>query len=32
VNIANALNDEHREFIGAPRIGRQGLARLTFSF
>lgn len=30
--IQNLLNNEHREFIGAPQLGRMGLARLTYSF
>ncbi len=31
VMVQNLLNDEHREFIGAPRIGRLALARLSYS-
>ncbi len=30
--IQNILNNEHREFVGAPQLGRMGLARLTYSF
>ncbi len=30
--IQNLLNNEHREFIGAPQLGRMGLARLTYTF
>jgi iron complex outermembrane receptor protein len=30
--IQNILDDLHREFYGAARIGRMGLARLTYSF
>lgn len=30
--IQNLLNNEHREFVGAPQLGRMGLARLTYSF
>ncbi len=29
--IQNVLDNEHREFIGAPEIGRLGLARLSYS-
>ncbi len=32
VTVQNALNHMHREFIGAPKMGRLGLARLTYSF
>lgn len=28
----NILDNEHREFIGAPKMGRFGTARLTYSF
>ncbi len=31
VTVQNVLNNEHREFIGAPQIGRLALARLTFT-
>ena len=30
--IQNILNNEHREFVGAPMLGRMGLARLTYTF
>ena len=29
-SVKNVLNNEHREFVGAPEIGRLGLARLTY--
>lgn len=32
VGINNALNEEHREFIGAPLLGRMAIGRLTYSF
>ena len=32
VSIQNVLNNEHREFIGAPKVGRLALARLSYSF
>lgn len=32
VLVQNVLNNEHREFIGAPEIGRMGIARLTYDF
>ncbi len=32
VGISNALNSRHRQFIGAPKIGRVTLARLTYTF
>ncbi len=31
-NIQNVLNNEHREFVGAPLIGRFASGRLTYSF
>lgn len=31
ITVQNVLNNEHREFIGAPQIGRLALARLTYS-
>ena len=31
VSVLNLLNDEHREFIGAPQLGRLTMARLTYS-
>lgn len=32
VMVQNVLDKEHREFIGAPKLGRLGLARLNYSF
>ncbi|QXD15609.1 TonB-dependent receptor [Rhodocaloribacter litoris] len=32
VGINNVLDNEHREFIGAPKLGRMGIARLTYTF
>ncbi|MCK6557917.1 TonB-dependent receptor [bacterium] len=32
VNVQNLLDKEHREFIGAPALGRLILSRLTYSF
>jgi outer membrane receptor for ferrienterochelin and colicins len=32
VGVNNALNEEHREFIGAPLLGRMVIGRLTYSF
>lgn len=32
MTIQNVLNNEHREFIGAPKIGRLGLARISYTF
>lgn len=29
-SILNVLNEEHREFIGAPRLGRLGILRVTY--
>jgi iron complex outermembrane receptor protein len=29
--VQNILNEEHREFIGAPRIGRLALVRISYS-
>jgi outer membrane receptor for ferrienterochelin and colicins len=31
VGVSNALDDEHREFIGAPNLGRMGIGRLTYT-
>ena len=31
VSIQNILNEEHREFVGAPLLGRLGMARLTYT-
>ncbi len=30
--VQNVLNNKHRQFIGAPLIGRMALARLTYQF
>ncbi len=32
ITIQNLLDNEHREFIGAPKIGRMALARLSYNF
>ncbi|MGH7494387.1 MAG: TonB-dependent receptor domain-containing protein [bacterium] len=32
VMVQNLLDKEHREFIGAPKIGRLALARLNYTF
>jgi len=32
IMVQNVFDKEHREFIGAPKIGRLGLARLNFTF
>ena len=32
VTVQNVFNHMHREFIGAPKIGRMGLARITYMF
>lgn len=32
ITVQNLLNNEHREFVGAPEIGRLSLARVTYSF
>lgn len=31
VGIQNVMDDRHREFVGAPEIGRMGMARLTYT-
>jgi iron complex outermembrane receptor protein len=31
VTLQNVLNNKHREFIGAPELGRLALARLTYT-
>lgn len=31
VTVQNVLDENHREFIGAPRLGRMALARLTYT-
>ena len=30
-SVQNVLNNEHREFIGAPELGRMGILRLTYT-
>jgi iron complex outermembrane receptor protein len=32
VMVQNVLDNEHREFVGAPKIGRLALARLNYTF
>jgi iron complex outermembrane receptor protein len=32
VRVLNVLDDEHREFVGAPELGRVGILRLSHSF
>lgn len=32
VTVQNVLDHMHREFVGAPKMGRLGLARLTYTF
>ncbi len=32
LSVQNALNNEHREFIGAPKLGRLVMARTTLTF
>ena len=31
VNVSNLLNNVHREFIGAPKLGRIGTARMLYT-
>lgn len=31
VGVSNVLDDDHREFIGAPRLGRMAIARVTYN-
>ncbi len=31
VGVQNALDDTHREFIGAPQLGRMAIGRLTYT-
>jgi outer membrane receptor for ferrienterochelin and colicins len=31
VTVQNVLNEDQREFVGAPRLGRMALARLTYT-
>lgn len=30
-SVQNILNNEHRQFVGAPELGRMGILRLTYS-
>ncbi|MEQ9104637.1 MAG: TonB-dependent receptor [Rhodothermales bacterium] len=32
VNVTNVTDNMHREFIGAPQLGRMAMGRLTYSF
>ncbi len=32
IGVSNALNNEHRQFVGAPLLGRMATARLTYTF
>ncbi|MCH8961948.1 MAG: TonB-dependent receptor, partial [Bacteroidetes bacterium] len=32
IGISNLLDDDHREFIGAPKLGRVAIGRVTYSF
>jgi outer membrane receptor for ferrienterochelin and colicins len=32
MTVQNVLDNVHREFYGAARIGRMGIARLTYTF
>lgn len=32
LSISNVLNNEHRQFVGAPQLGRLGMMRVTYSF
>lgn len=32
LGISNALDNMHREFVGAPEMGRMGILRATFTF
>ncbi len=32
VSVQNLLDNKHREFVGAPKIGRMAMARLNFAF
>ena len=32
VSVSNVFDDKHREFIGAPRIGRLAMGRFTMTF
>ena len=32
VGVSNLLDDDHREFIGAPKLGRVAMGRVTYTF
>ena len=32
LGVSNLLDDDHREFIGAPKLGRVAMGRLTYTF
>ncbi|MEM6337474.1 MAG: TonB-dependent receptor, partial [Bacteroidota bacterium] len=32
LNVQNILNNEHRQFVGAPKLGRFTTGRITYSF
>ena len=32
IGVSNLLDDDHREFIGAPKLGRVAMGRLTYTF
>jgi iron complex outermembrane receptor protein len=32
IHVQNALNNEHRQFVGSPKLGRLTTARLTYNF
>ncbi len=32
LGVSNVFDNEHREFIGAPKLGRMAIARATYSF
>ena len=32
LGVSNLLDDDHREFIGAPKLGRVAIGRLTYTF
>jgi len=31
IGVSNALDNMHREFIGAPQMGRMAMGRITYS-
>ena len=31
MTVQNALGNEHRQFVGAPEIGRLAIARLSYT-